>query len=296
MAVFLSANETDQVKQNFAINQLAEESFRQRTVLSGPTTFYANASTGSDANDGSSPGRAFKTIQKAIDTVASLDSSIFDATIQLAAGTYSTTASNICKTMGGAGAIIIVGDEVTPANVIVSTSGANTCGFIATNCKTVYRIRGITFTTSATGVPFAVESTGQSYIEIQNVVFGGLTAGTIPGSWHQHIRATIGGYIVITGPYSITGGAAFAHYVGSLDATVFNESATVTLTGTPAFSFFANFIVNSSFFVAGATFTGSATGTRYDVESNSVIYTGGAGATFLPGNVAGTSSTGGQYV
>jgi hypothetical protein len=46
---------------------------------------------------------------------------------------------------------------------------------------------------------------------------------------------------------------------------------------------------------AAATFTGSATGLRYHVEENSVIETNAAGATFFPGNAAGTTTTGGQY-
>ena len=43
------------------------------------------------------------------------------------------------------------------------------------------------------------------------------------------------------------------------------------------------------------TFVGSATGARYSVALNGVIQTTGAGASYLPGNSAGSSATGGQY-
>jgi hypothetical protein len=43
------------------------------------------------------------------------------------------------------------------------------------------------------------------------------------------------------------------------------------------------------------TFTGSATGPRYRADSLGLIQTNGAGATYLPGNSAGSTSAGGQY-
>jgi hypothetical protein len=44
----------------------------------------------------------------------------------------------------------------------------------------------------------------------------------------------------------------------------------------------------------GSTFSGSATGKRYDVSTNAVIQTAGAGGNLLPGNSAGTTATGGS--
>jgi hypothetical protein len=48
--------------------------------------------------------------------------------------------------------------------------------------------------------------------------------------------------------------------------------------------------------INGNTFSGAATGVRYDSQSNSVIFTGGGGPTALPGDAAGTTATGGQYI
>jgi hypothetical protein len=41
--------------------------------------------------------------------------------------------------------------------------------------------------------------------------------------------------------------------------------------------------------------SGGATGKRYVAELNGVINTFGGGANYFPGNVAGTTATGGQY-
>jgi hypothetical protein len=49
-------------------------------------------------------------------------------------------------------------------------------------------------------------------------------------------------------------------------------------------------------FGAGSSFSGSyGSGTRYLCETNGVIDTHGAGSTFLPGTVGGSTATGGQY-
>lgn len=73
-------------------------------------------------------------------------------------------------------------------------------------------------------------------------------------------------------------------------------SRTITLTGTPAFSTaFAQADQVGNILMNGDTFTGSATGKRYNAVMNGVIQTGAGGANALPGSVAGTTATGGQY-
>jgi hypothetical protein len=44
------------------------------------------------------------------------------------------------------------------------------------------------------------------------------------------------------------------------------------------------------------TFVGTATGLRYAAGTNGVIMTLGAGATYLPGSIAGTTDGHGMYV
>jgi hypothetical protein len=44
------------------------------------------------------------------------------------------------------------------------------------------------------------------------------------------------------------------------------------------------------------TFSGSATGARHSVTGNGYLFTNGAGASYLPGNAAGSTASGGQYL
>lgn len=75
------------------------------------------------------------------------------------------------------------------------------------------------------------------------------------------------------------------------------DGITVTLSGTPAFSVaFATASRAGVVQVNANTYSGSATGTRYAASTNGVIFTNtGGSATYLPGNGAGTTATGGQY-
>ena len=67
--------------------------------------------------------------------------------------------------------------------------------------------------------------------------------------------------------------------------------ATVTITGTPAFTIFVSASQPGALFrasTANPTWSGSATGTRASATNLSQINIFGAGATYLPGNVNGT--------
>lgn len=97
-------------------------------------------------------------------------------------------------------------------------------------------------------------------------------------------------------PLAISGslGAAFLTRFGgriNLDGTA------TTITGNPAIGRFAMAQTNASIFANGMTFTGTATGNRFDVTTNGVIDTNSGGnLNFFPGNSAGATALGGQYV
>lgn len=69
----------------------------------------------------------------------------------------------------------------------------------------------------------------------------------------------------------------------------------MTETGTPAFVNFAASLTGGEVESFGTTWTGSATGSRYTATLNGIINTFGAGATYFPGDSAGSTATGGQY-
>ena len=98
--------------------------------------------------------------------------------------------------------------------------------------------------------------------------------------------------------YAISGGAGIHVFASNPGAVViYTAGTTVTLTGTPVFS--SEFAL-AQFFgfinIAGQTFSGSATGTRFSATVNGLINTNSAGLTYLPGSVAGSSATQGQYI
>ncbi|MDQ2083091.1 hypothetical protein RA307_23135 [Xanthobacteraceae bacterium Astr-EGSB] len=268
-----------------------------RELLTADRNYYVNSGTGNDSSDGRTTGAPFATIQKAIDTAATLDLSIYNVTIQLAAGTYSTPTGNVLKSAVGAGKIIIVGDETTPSNVVVTTSGAmvstNHANFFARGVRTTYSIRGVRLKSTASGSTVGLGVQGGSQVEYQNVDFN--------TGFAQQVRTVDPGSVAYgTGAGYTISGPAGIHMNGSNLSSIqanseSNGSYTVTLIGTPAFTTFANASNLGYVSAIGVTYSGSATGSRYSAANNSVINTGGGGENYFPGNTAGTKSSGGIY-
>jgi hypothetical protein len=246
------------------------------------TRIYYVRTDGSDSNNGlaNSSGGAFLTIQKAIDTVAALDLSIYNVTIQVADGTYAGAVA-VSAPWVGSGSVTLQGNTSTPANALLST-GANDC--ITVLSGGTLNVTGFKLTNSGAFLLHA----WSGLIRFSLVTFG--TCGS------QQVRASDGGRFLATGNYTIDGGAA-NHWSALGNGVIRVQGKTVTLTGTPAFSnAFANADLSSTVLVNGNTFSGAATGVRYTATNNAVISSSGAGATYLPGNAAGSTSAGGQYI
>jgi hypothetical protein len=252
-----------------------------REQLTANRTYYVRTD-GSDSNNGlaNSSGGAFLTIQKAVDTVAALDLSIYNVTVQVADGTYGGTVV-VSAPWVGSGTVTLQGNTSTPANALLSTG--------ASDCITVFS--GGTLTVTG----FKLTNTGSFLLHANSglIRFSLLTFGAC-GS--QQVRVSDGGRMSAIGNYTIDG-SAINHWSALVNGIIRVQSRTITLTGTPAFSgAFANAELNSTMLLNSNTFSGAATGPRYSAANNSVISSGGAGATYLPGNVAGSTSTGGQYI
>lgn len=255
----------------------------RRERLSANRTYYVR-SDGSDVNTGlaNTASGAFQTIARALAVAEGLDLNGFTVTIQLANGTYTTPI--VAAGFAGAGTIAILGDETTPANVTISTTSA--VGFMARNIHGRYWLRGLRLQTTTSGE--CIEARGPRVrIEFQNCAFHTCAS--------HHITIIDGAVIEASGNYSITGNA-ITHVNLVAGAVCFIQSRTVTLTGTPAFSTaFAQVQRAAVLNINGNTFSGSATGTRHSCTLNGVIFTGGAGGSYLPGNAAGSEATGGQF-
>ncbi len=124
-----------------------------------------------------------------------------------------------------------------------------------------------------------------SWIDFEGVEFG--ACGT-------QVAARLNGVARGYGDYEIVDDAA-QHVQADTGGRVDLSGITVTLTGTPAFTTFANAKRLGSIVADGTTYSGAATGARYSATLNGIIDTNGAGATALPGDSAGATATGGQY-
>lgn len=251
-----------------------------REKLTAPRTYYVRTD-GSDSNSGlsNSSGGAFLTTQKAIDAASALDNGGHNITIQHGPGTH--TGSAVAKTFVGSGTMILMGDLSTPANCSWVVS-AGVVFSVPDGVVGEYLIQGFSIASNS-NVCMAVGRGGT--LKFSNLEFGASIG---------HI-ATNGGLCKAVGNYAIKGGAVY-HATAAYNGSIQISGVTVTLTGTPAFSmFFARAEVASTISAYSNTFSGSATGTRYIVADNSVIFVNGAGATYLPGNAAGTNDGTGVY-
>jgi hypothetical protein len=250
-----------------------------RTKLTTATTYYV-ATTGSDTTGTGTVGNPWATIQHAYNyVVANDDLGGQTVSIQLAAGTY-TSGLSVTQPWTGGGSITVTGATSTASSYIVQSSGG-TCFYITTTLPGILIIQNLTINTANYGI----FNSGTGQVSFTNIVFGAVT--------YYHICTQSPGAIVWgnSATYTISGGA-WDHIFNS-GGLVNTAGATVTLTGTPAFS--QSYItILGPYYAAmqSSTYSGSATGQRYNIILNGAAYTNGA---TLPGSINGTVATGGQY-
>ena len=251
-----------------------------RTALTANTTFYVSSS-GNDSTGNGTVGAPWLTIQHALSVLQdSYDLAGFQALIQWGGGTNTGNVAVVGPFVGQAGHTQVVIDGAG------ATFNCSSNAFYAGEAA-AFTVQNITFTgnTALVAANLGVIAVG-----------AGINFGACSGN-HMY-NSPGGGQFIITAAYTISGGAA-AHIQlnGPGSAVLYESSGAVTLTGTPNFSgAFAN--VNSGaglYFSQTPTFSGAATGVRYAVSVNGTINTQGSGATYLPGNSAGTTATGGVY-
>ncbi len=246
-----------------------------RVALTANRTYYV-ATTGSDSNDGLSSGSPFLTIQKAIDTVAALDLSTYDVTIDVGNGTYTATVTT--KALVGAGTVTIDGDTSTPSNVVISTTSADAVRAWHTTGN--YTLQGVKIQTTTSG--HGIYADNQSILNVGAVEFGAVA--------NSQIVALNQATVKMTANYTISGGAT-RHYDVGVGGQVVVGSVTVTISGTPTFTHFAIVYDQGAVSAYLPTFSGSITGTKYNVTMNATCRTD---SDKLPGT-GGSTATGGQY-
>jgi hypothetical protein len=253
-----------------------------REVLTANRTYFIRTD-GSNSNNGltNTSGGAFSTIQKAIDVVfGTLDLGGFNVTIQVGDGTY-TGSTFVNFPQVGAGIVTVQGNASTPENVLISTTG---------DCFRVdapgagLRLKDLKLQTTN---GYGLVANGGSKITFLNVNFGACAI--------SHMASSMSGFLQAESNYVISGNSLC--HIDINNGTVLVGGRTITFSGTPAFVVAFVRVNNGGLAqVWSNTFSGSATGSRYTVSGNGVIQTFGAGATAFPGNSAGSTATGGQYL
>jgi len=246
-----------------------------RELLTANRTYYVRTD-GSNSNDGlaNTAGGAFLTLQKAVDTVAALDRGTFTVTISIGAGTF---AGATLKWGPGSASILITGAGMasTTLNSLTDTQG-----------PADYTISALKFEVTTVWL-IGLWCKAGSLIKFHTVDFGSCP--------NYHVYAEYGAEVRQTSNITISAGATYHIYLIGSGTNFIAAGLTMTITGTPAFSVFINLENGCHARYNANTFSGSATGVRYSVSGNSVLFTGGGGATYIPGNSSGSTASGGQY-
>lgn len=254
-----------------------------RELLQATRTYYVNP-TGSDANDGRTATTPFQTIAKAYMVISStLDFGGKTVLIQLADGIYADGLYLAIPWVGG-GALILQGNATVPSNVTITPGSFGAYGVLVS--APLSGALNIQHLKLACGVS-AIHHEAPGLLRFSNIDFGAC------GSFHIYTIAP-GARIEASGNYTISGPAQI-HWMANGQGLISVASRTIALVGTPAFSVFAYATRLSQIQAPSNIYNGSATGTRYIAENNSVIYVAGDSATALPGASAGSVATGGQY-
>lgn len=257
-----------------------------RIRLSANLTLYVSPS-GSDSNNGLTSATPFLTIQRAWNVLATnYDLNGYGATIQLANGTYTAGINSSIAVVGNfPSGIVINGNAASPSSVVVSVSSGMAFYF---GQGAGALIQNLSLVATASGC------IGIQVDQGSNVYYGGINFGSFTGG--NHLGCTNGSKLLNVGSaYTISGGAA-THISVAENSWVADNSQTITLTGTPAFS--TAFVLSSqcsALDMSGCGFSGSATGPRFNVQTGATIQTGSNNLSYFPGSTAGGSYSGGTY-
>lgn len=274
---------TATLEANFILALQAVTFVKLSTVLN----LYVNASTGVDTNNGRSPSLPFRTIQAAVNSAyINYNFNNNALIINCASGTYTNPV--VLQGMPiGCPLITILGNVSSPASVVVNVSNAN--AFIV-NSGAIVAISGVSI--SATGTSSQLVGLGygvigqQGTVTITNCIFNSCT--TI------QIQSSVGAVISVAST-TFAGSSGYGLYATG-GGLLWGNGAALTFSSASYSGSTVNANICGNVQLVGATFFGSATGSRYNVTQNGIISTNSAGANFIPGNSAGVAATGGLYV
>jgi hypothetical protein len=259
---------------NVRITVLAADMIEKLTAprLTANLSLYV-ATTGSDSNNGLAVGTPFLTIQKAVDTAKAYDFNGFNITINVANGTYAGNTTIAGPWLQKGGTLFVTGNITTPANVIWQGDQV-----VSGPIKVHFTSKALT------------ASGAGCYVLLNKVNFG---VAFVQPCWQVYV--TDRANVEVIGDYVITSNCDY-HVGVYLHGRFTAQSRTINDSGR---GFIAFLIIDRRAFAdfSGSTFTlvGGEYGKRYQATIGSLIYTGGGGANFFPGDNAGTVDATSQY-
>lgn len=226
---------------------------------------------GNDLNSGftNTPSGAFLTLGRAFTECKKYNTGSFGIEIHLAAGTYNEATQFVAQAgFRSAGDIIITGDVGSPSSVVLGTTLAFSYGY--------YEVRGVRFSSGK-----SVAALAGSSVQLHDCEMVSAFA-----------QASFGGVMNFY-DCDLSGNALLAIIA---DTNGIMQTWGLALSGTPSYSTAFCRAAQLGAILFYDQPSGAAVGKRYEASLNGVIETYGGGATYLPGDAAGTTATGGQYV
>jgi hypothetical protein len=251
-----------------------------RMSLYAPTTYYANASTGNDANPCTS-GSPCLTAQRLINLQQSIDNHGYAVTLSLADGNY--PAGVVCNgPFVGGGTVTLNGDATTPTNVVlnngatgIAVSALNYCQLTVTNM-------------SLKGNNDLVRAVNFGIVTVSGDDFTATSGGA-------HLAARHQGFIFKSGPVTISGGAQ-EHELFANNGVIFDTGNATTFTASVTFTtafISGGFDASANIAANSYAFGGhTVTGPEYAVDGAAILYTNG-NCSNLPGSTAGVATNNG---
>lgn len=251
-------------------------------VLSGSRTYYVS-NGGSDGNVGDA-AHPFATIQKAFDTCSLYNLNGYSVDIVVAAGTFAPATGGI---VNGTGTILVTG---AGSSTLISSASGPALTFLGKNYVVdKVKVQSSADSPSSPGSGIVCSTGGQ--VEVKSIEFG--------PCYNSHMSTDAGGTLIMRGPFVVSGNAQ-AHMTARGNSLIYASSPYLpditfanAVTFSVAFAYSMHGEINVKYdTISGA---GSVSGPRYLAIANGIIVTF-AGPTYLPGNAAGSASTGGQYL
>jgi hypothetical protein len=274
--------------------------------LLAPKTFYVNYATGDDTNyDGSAatftaPNHGpYKTLQRASNEINKYNLNGYSVQVNVADNTgypYWTIPSP-----NGNGSVTWQGNNSNPGNVIVT--GVNHSACIGAFCGMQF-INGFMLTSSGS-VSGGDNLCGFNMSYNCRIQCSYMNFAACSGP-HIYVAGS-GSNFVPRGPIYISGGSpgnsltGGAHIFGNAITNVAVnglDQPTLTFTTSVSYQYFIAAIRGSmcAIYYSSIANPSYGNGTKYTSQMNSVIDSGGGGVNYYPGNLAGTTASGGQYV